>query len=290
LAEVQNLFLATRIKSHSIIAGGDTISLTSKSVAAYVSCTENKPYTLFFYQHPFGIWTSNTLQGGFDMKMWIVKSFMRVFVFLFIMGLIVSSAWAAIINVNQDTFVLSDEAPGHLISRLVNAGYGNYNLYDTLVAIQADTNPSVAGIITPTFLAALQNAPAGAQIFTMLLKNIPTGASIGISTDGTVRTVNIYAYSFYNKTGTSTLFSNISGVGNAYFVHSNDQNTPLTSLTVDGPLPGMTTTYNPFAIASGSVTAAVAIPTLNEWGMIVFTLLIGLSSIYYLRRQKKADR
>jgi hypothetical protein len=33
-------------------------------------------------------------------------------------------------------------------------------------------------------------------------------------------------------------------------------------------------------------TAAVAIPTLNEWGMIIFMVLVGLMSIYYLRRQK----
>jgi hypothetical protein len=35
------------------------------------------------------------------------------------------------------------------------------------------------------------------------------------------------------------------------------------------------------------VTAPVtAVPTLNEWGVIIFMLLVGLMSIYYLRRQK----
>jgi uncharacterized repeat protein (TIGR01451 family) len=31
---------------------------------------------------------------------------------------------------------------------------------------------------------------------------------------------------------------------------------------------------------------AMALPTLSEWGMIIFMLLVGLMSIYYLRRQK----
>jgi hypothetical protein len=30
------------------------------------------------------------------------------------------------------------------------------------------------------------------------------------------------------------------------------------------------------------------IPTLNEWGMIIFTMLAGLGAVYYLRRQKTA--
>lgn len=32
---------------------------------------------------------------------------------------------------------------------------------------------------------------------------------------------------------------------------------------------------------------SVAVPTMNEWGMILFMALAGLSSVYYLRRQRK---
>ncbi len=32
-----------------------------------------------------------------------------------------------------------------------------------------------------------------------------------------------------------------------------------------------------------------SVPTLTEWGMIIFVLLAGLSSVYYLRRQKRAN-
>ena len=36
-----------------------------------------------------------------------------------------------------------------------------------------------------------------------------------------------------------------------------------------------------------TVPRPVAVPTLNEWGVIIFMLLVGLMSIYYLRRQRQ---
>jgi len=33
-----------------------------------------------------------------------------------------------------------------------------------------------------------------------------------------------------------------------------------------------------------------AIPTMNEWGMIIFMVLAGLGAVYYLRRQRRAER
>ncbi len=181
------------------------------------------------------------------MKTWVSKSLMGAFGFLFVLALTVSGAWAVHVNVNQDTFILSDEGGG-LINRLVTGGYGLDNLYQTLVDIVADTNPSVEGIIFPAFLSTLKNAPAGAEIFAIQLKDIPAGKSVAISTDGTVRTTAVHPAAYYNKAGTSTLPSNISGVGNAYFVYSTTAQ-PLTSWTIDGPLAGMSTTYNAFAIS-----------------------------------------
>ena len=32
------------------------------------------------------------------------------------------------------------------------------------------------------------------------------------------------------------------------------------------------------------------IPTMNEWGMIMFVVLAGLGAVYYIRRQKRAAR
>ncbi len=50
------------------------------------------------------------------------------------------------------------------------------------------------------------------------------------------------------------------------------------------------TTNNTFSINQlGLIDPPVAkIPTMNEWGLIVFTALAGLGSVYYLRRQRKA--
>jgi hypothetical protein len=210
------------------------------------------------------------------MKSLIVKS-LQVFVFLFILSLTVSGAWAATAN----TFVLSDEAPGNLITTLSNAGYGTYNLYDTLLAIQATTDPSISTILTDDFLNALASCQANSDIFTIPLNTITAGSSVAISDDCTVQTVNIHGASYYNQPGTSTLQADISGVGTGLFTHSTNPSNFLTSFQANE------NTYNVFAI--GWWATNVSVPTMTEWGMIVFMLLAGLGSVYYLRRQKRAN-
>ncbi len=32
---------------------------------------------------------------------------------------------------------------------------------------------------------------------------------------------------------------------------------------------------------------ATSVPTLNEWGVIIFMMLAGLGSVYYLRKHKR---
>jgi len=34
---------------------------------------------------------------------------------------------------------------------------------------------------------------------------------------------------------------------------------------------------------------ATAVPTMNEWGMILFVVLAGCGSIYYMGRQRRAN-
>jgi hypothetical protein len=167
------------------------------------------------------------------------------------------------VNVNQHTFVLSNEAPGYAISLLVNAGYANYSLYDTLLAIRADADPSVSSILTDAFLSTVGNAPASAQVFTTKLKDVNSqGATIGISTDGTFLTngvivglaVNyttltsgdIFGSTYQGKQGITSLDTVVSGAGSFRLVYNSSG--PLTSWTVNGPLAGMTTTYNVFGI------------------------------------------
>ncbi|MCG7853629.1 MAG: IPTL-CTERM sorting domain-containing protein, partial [Methanosarcinaceae archaeon] len=36
-------------------------------------------------------------------------------------------------------------------------------------------------------------------------------------------------------------------------------------------------------------SASTSIPTMTQWGMIVFVVLAGLGAVYYMRRQKRAN-
>jgi hypothetical protein len=185
------------------------------------------------------------------------------------------------VNVNQDTFVLSNEAPGYGMSALVNAGYANYSLYDTLLAIRAGADPSVSSILTDAFLSTLGNAPASAKIFTTQLKDVNSqGVAIGINTDGTLLTNgviigmgnfttlthgDIFGSTYNGKQGITSLDIVISSVGSFRLVYNSSG--PLTSWTVNGPLAGMTTTYNVFGILyipSGTPTPTPTIsPTIT---------------------------
>ena len=39
----------------------------------------------------------------------------------------------------------------------------------------------------------------------------------------------------------------------------------------------------------GSANGVANVPTMNEWGMIIFMVLAGLGSVYYLRRQRRTE-
>jgi hypothetical protein len=202
--------------------------------------------------------------------------FSLIAIMLFGMTAYVYPAKAINVNVNQDTFMLSNEAPGYGISELVNAGYGNMSLYQTLVQIVDDSNPSVSGILTPQFMQTLQDAPASAQIFTTKLKDVNSqGATIGISTDGTFLTNgvivglgnyttltngDIFGSTYQGKQGITSLGTVVSSVGSFRLVYNSSG--PLTTWTVNGPLAGMTTTYNVFGILY--MPSATSTPTGNQ--------------------------
>ena len=62
-----------------------------------------------------------------------------------------------------------------------------------------------------------------------------------------------------------------------------------TSVGFGGPWSTVNDTNRPafrVAIADPTVTT---VPTLNEWGMIIFIMLAGVGSVYYLRRQKTTE-
>jgi hypothetical protein len=151
--------------------------------------------------------------------------------------------------------VLSDEAPGHLIANMVAAGYGELNLYDALLQLQADSHPALAGLITPAFLSNLANCAVGSQVFTTELTNV-TG--VAISDDCSVQTVNLQGSAFSGQPGITTLVTNLTGVGSATAVSAN----PVTSWTQNVAVGSgtATVTYNAFAVLYAPESAPPATP------------------------------
>lgn len=154
----------------------------------------------------------------------------------------------------QDSFILSNEPPGYLIHKLIAAGYGNYNLYDCLVLIRNDAWGS-SQAIPDTFMASLRNAPVTSEIFTIPLSQFDFDGSVAVSTDGTARIADIFGQDYTGKPNTTTLRTEISGVGKTNFVYSNNSQVPLHSWYIatsyNGGVIVITTTYNAFAVAWG---------------------------------------
>jgi hypothetical protein len=187
----------------------------------------------------------------------------------------------------SQTFVLSDEAPGHLITNLVAGGYGNANLYEALVAIQSNTNPGISGVITFPFLFNLAGCAVSDPIWATQLKNF-VGSAVAIGDDGTVQTRSLQGSTFSGQPGTTTASYVISGVGPATSV-SSTTSTPLTSWTQNVTYGSgtATVTYSVFAIlyAQGSTSTPVTTPTLSQWGLLLLAGLLAGAGALGLRRR-----
>jgi hypothetical protein len=195
-------------------------------------------------------------------------------------------------NANQDTFVISNEAPGFLITKLINAGHGGDSVYQATVYLAS--MPGTGAILTPAFLNALAICPSSAQIFTTTLTQVlANGISVSISTDGTARYDDIEAGPF---TGTFPVIQTGNGtVQNVRIVHSTVSTAPLNATVIEGPLAGMTTTYNAFAVAwalaDSPATTPVATPALSQWSMLLLAgMLAGAAALQLRRRTARPKR
>jgi hypothetical protein len=187
------------------------------------------------------------------------KTVLFIFTLTFIL---VFSITAVALPVNAQstsvqTIVLSNEQIG--LMKLGNQGYVTLSIYDTLVKLQTDSNPSLAGIISSQFLATLHSLPSSSQIFTKTLGNYEDWNAIAISTDGSVQTVTYQGSTYLNAPGTSKLDTQISNVANFRAIYSSSQ-TPIVYFTNGN------TTYNIFAIIylpsdAASITPTVSNPT-----------------------------
>ncbi len=140
------------------------------------------------------------------------------------------------------SLILSDEGT-HLVGTMAAAGYGDLNLYDALVAMQASSAPSVAGVITDSFLDAVATCPANSEIFTSQLQGLAAGAAVAVSSDCAVQTVPVVGSALLGLPGTATLATALfSGAGSYSLTFSTTQD-PLATWQANG------TTYNAFAVA-----------------------------------------
>lgn len=170
---------------------------------------------------------------------------------------IVFSITAIVLPVNAQstsvqTVVLSNEQIGLML--LGNKGFVTLSIYDTLVKLQTDSNPSLAGVITSQFLGTLHSLPSSSQIFTKTLGNYEDWNAIAISTDGSVQTVSYQGSTYLNAPGTSKLDTQISNVANFRAIYSSSQ-APIVSFNNGN------TTYNVFAILYLPSDAATINPT-----------------------------
>ena len=130
-------------------------------------------------------------------------------------------------NTSFGTVVLSNEGFGNAIELLINGGYGNLNIYQVLLRIEQNTDPSVSGIITPDFLNTLQSLPSSSQIFTAKLSDYSTTFStILISTDGTVEPLSMNSANYFGASGTGNMDTIVSGVGTLRAVY-NSTSSPI---------------------------------------------------------------
>jgi hypothetical protein len=78
------------------------------------------------------------------------------------------SGMAALPASAQTNGFVIGEGPGKLVDSLISAGYGGLSLYEAMVQIATETDPSISAITT-TFITKLQSCPANSTIFTTQL-------------------------------------------------------------------------------------------------------------------------
>ena len=169
------------------------------------------------------------------------KNLLFIFTLTFI---IIFSITAIALPVNAQstsvqTVVLSNEQIALMV--LGNKGWNNLSIYDTLVKLQTDSNPSLGSVISSQFMATLQSLPSSSQVFTKTLGDYEDWNAVAISSDGSVQAVVYKGSTYVNAQGTSKLDTTISGVGGFRAVYSSSQ-TPIASFANGN------TTYNIFAI------------------------------------------
>ena len=147
-------------------------------------------------------------------------------------------------STSAETVIISNEFPGNAIIILGNTYYQtNPNVYDTLVAIKSNAQPSISNVLTDSFMSTLAACPSSSQIFTTPIASYGRYNAIAVSTDGTVQDYGITytGSSFKASDSVSVMDTQVSGVG-AFRVVYNSTSAALANFGLGN------TTYNVFAI------------------------------------------
>ncbi len=137
--------------------------------------------------------------------------------------------------------VLSNEG-ARLIEAMSASGHGDVTVYEAVAAMQANSAPPVAGVITDAFVDALASCPPGSPVMTGTLADVAGWSGAAVCADCSVREVAIEGRALLGQPGTTTLTAALPTVG-TFDLTSTASQSPLASWQADG------TTYNAFAIA-----------------------------------------
>jgi len=169
------------------------------------------------------------------------------------------------INTTSDTFVISNEAPGYLITKLIAAGHGGDSPYQALVFLASMPGGNAA--IPPAFLSFLASAPPSATIFTATLSQYSAATGIAISDNGTIHVVSISGSPYNGQSGTTTVDTGTAAVQNVRMVYVNgyvwSYGTPLTQWVETVTM--ITTAYKVFSIAWALADAAATPVPASLW-------------------------
>ena len=172
------------------------------------------------------------------------------------------------------------------VSDAINSDQGAGNTASaTLCAIAAGPPPVTPLLITQVFSPSVIVGTALSDIATL---------SGGASPTGTI-TFNLYGPNNATCAGTAIFTSTATVTGNGNY--GSGSFTPTATGTYrwianysgdpnNLPVTNTCNALNENAVVTVVPPPATAVPTLSEWGMIIFMVLVGLMSIYYLRRQK----
>jgi hypothetical protein len=110
-----------------------------------------------------------------------MKKFLHVVLVGLLLVLFPLSGNAQLAPIDVPTFVLSNEAPGYLIDKLIAAGHGSESLYQVLQFLAAQPSSGIPS----DFVTEVGSHP-GSEAFTTALSNFSSAFNnpIGIGADG----------------------------------------------------------------------------------------------------------